>query len=194
MSETWAKYLLYCRHPFQVHFLLQVNELKLNLTKSINCIRHFSWGTLRKRSQSTMIYVAYYVHIFKMMQSLLAVIKWNLARFGIYAGIQRFAILLQPLFFKTVLFNSLEASYLEKENHILLFIKLLTNASNFYAFIIIYTIIIIVVIYCFNSLALGRFQFNFRLAIFKLILVNAGRGIYLLQNCPQMNTTRPYWW
>ena len=44
----------------------------------------------------------------------------------------------------------------------------------------------------FNSLAPGRFQFNFRSVIFKLTIVNGGWGT--LWNCPQMNGTRPYWW
>ena len=44
-----------------------------------------------------------------------------------------------------------------------------------------------------NSLAPGRFQFDFRYVIFKLTLVNGGWGISL-RNCPQMNATRSYWW
>ena len=44
----------------------------------------------------------------------------------------------------------------------------------------------------FNSLAPGRFQFNFRKVIFKQILVNGGWRI--LQNCLEINATRTYWW
>ena len=40
----------------------------------------------------------------------------------------------------------------------------------------------------FNSLAPGRFQFNFQANFSEWWLR------YLLRNCPQMNATRPYWW
>ena len=44
-----------------------------------------------------------------------------------------------------------------------------------------------------NTLAPGRFQFNFRDVIFTLIL-SEWWLVYLLWNCPQMNATRLYWW
>ena len=39
-----------------------------------------------------------------------------------------------------------------------------------------------------NSLAPGRFQFNFQANFSEWWLR------YLLRNCPQMNATKPYWW
>ena len=52
---------------------------------------------------------------------------------------------------------------------------------------------------CFNSLAPGKFEWNFRFVIFIRILVIAGWGIYcwlrnLLWNCPNINVTGLNWW
>ena len=49
------------------------------------------------------------------------------------------------------------------------------------------------VILWYYTQAIRWFQSNFRLLIFKLVLVNGGWGISYA-NCPQMNTITSYWW
>ena len=46
----------------------------------------------------------------------------------------------------------------------------------------------------FNTLAPGRFEWNFRHVIFKQILVIDGWGISCEINCPDMNVTGHHWW
>ena len=45
-----------------------------------------------------------------------------------------------------------------------------------------------------NSMAPGRFEWNSRLEIFKLMLIIDGWSLSLLWNCSQMMVIGPHWW